>query len=140
MKESRLWKYVKPNFWGHSERIENTAGSGIPDVNTCWDGHESWIELKIMKGYQFFLRRTQYNWISNRLKEKGNVFILIGNKRNTNRWQLDLISGSDVLKTEPCNEKDQYYIFNIEDVEHTPLPSPINWHMLNTIVYFGKNA
>ena len=93
-----------------------------------------------MKGYQFFLRRTQYNWISNRLKEKGSVFILIGNKRNTNRWQLDLISGFDLLAAKPTSEKDQYYIFRLEDVQHTPLPSPINWDMLNTIVYFGKNV
>ena len=139
MTESKFWKYIRPNLWGHSERIENSTGSGIPDVNTCFQGQEVWIELKIITGYQFHLRRTQYNWINRRLKEQGRIFILIGHKRNKTRWTGELITGEDLIKAIPTSEKEQYYLYNLEDVKHRTFPSIINWSDLNNVVYLDKN-
>lgn len=30
----------------HWDRIESLVGSGVPDLNWSWAGHEGWIELK----------------------------------------------------------------------------------------------
>lgn len=58
-------------------RIENTAGSGTPDINACYNGIELWIETKIMqpKGV-VHIRPYQYAWIRRRVVSGGKVFIL----------------------------------------------------------------
>ena len=50
MTEALLWQLIKRNITGHLIRIENTSGSGTPDVNACDEGNEVWIELKLAKG------------------------------------------------------------------------------------------
>ena len=42
------------------ERLEVTSMSGVPDVNVCFNGVETWIELKIITQGQVLLRPFQY--------------------------------------------------------------------------------
>lgn len=86
MKEStHIYALLKAN-WKHQGlhmvRIENTAMSGLPDVNLCYDGFESWIETKLeTKPGEFSLRPAQKVWFINRLKAGAyNTYVL-------SRWE-----------------------------------------------------
>lgn len=58
----------------HPQRIENTAGSGVPDINCCLGGREIWIECKIN---QPLLRPFQWAWINRRVNVGGKVFVIV---------------------------------------------------------------
>jgi hypothetical protein len=47
MRETRGLAHLKKQFpYGHFQRIETWAGSGIFDLNVCIGSVESWVELK----------------------------------------------------------------------------------------------
>lgn len=77
MKETAVWRLVKQNLPGHLQRIENMASPGAPDVNACWRGHETWIELKVAKGNYVYFRDAQIAWFARRIKEGGQAVVLI---------------------------------------------------------------
>jgi len=60
----------------HIQRIENTVGSGIPDVNLCHKGNEAWVELKILTNGRTLLRGVQYAWGIKRSQAGGKVWVL----------------------------------------------------------------
>ncbi len=50
MKEKDFWRSIQPKLNGHVNRVENIVGVGIPDVNICHNGIETWVELKVAVG------------------------------------------------------------------------------------------
>lgn len=79
VKESYFWKQVKAGLGdmaGHLSRIENTAGTGISDVNMCYQGHEVWVELKVFHGEKLHFRTSQRAWISKHDACGGSVVVL----------------------------------------------------------------
>jgi len=76
----------------HYIRVENTCGTGTPDVNFAWNGHEKWVELKYLA--KFPVRKTtkvtlscftldQITWILSRwCVKKGStyLFVQVGDK------------------------------------------------------------
>lgn len=79
IKESALWQQVKNGLEDvdtHLCRLENSAGSGVPDVNACSHGVEVWLELKMFHGNDLHFRNSQRAWISRRLAVGGRVFIV----------------------------------------------------------------
>lgn len=62
---------------GHCQTIETTTGSGIPDINVCYDGKEFWVETKIaMPTGAVLLRPFQHAWIRRRASFGGKVMVL----------------------------------------------------------------
>ena len=102
MKESGLWAGVKVGLspFAHMSRIENTAGSGICDVNACSKGVEAWIELKMFKGRRLHFRNSQLNWILSRAKQGGNVFVLARKDGDMLLWRADELLTNSVRKPE----------------------------------------
>jgi hypothetical protein len=78
VKESDFWSLVKKNLSSqvHASRIENTAGTGMSDVNACRCGKEVWVELKIQKGNMLEFRTSQLGWIGKRLQAGGRVRVV----------------------------------------------------------------
>jgi hypothetical protein len=77
--EKSLWKLLK----GHLpkgcdyQRIETGGvGLGVPDVNVCLDGVETWLELKVVKGKRVELDSAQSTWHWRRVRAGGRVWIL----------------------------------------------------------------
>ena len=62
----------------HWQRIENAGslGPGVPDVNCCHRGTETWIELKTAHGLR--LHPSQSVWMRRRVAHGGRVRLLIG--------------------------------------------------------------
>jgi hypothetical protein len=68
----------------HFQRIESRVGPGVPDVNMCYRGVESWLELKVVKrpkrGGPLHprVRAAQVAWLARRRKAGGNAWLLLG--------------------------------------------------------------
>ncbi len=104
MKESSFWRLVKEHLPGEAQRIENSAGTGQPDVLWCDSGHEIWIELKVAKGNRITVRPSQRQWLEGRYRTRTiyNVFYMARVKDDIIVW-----SGWAVLlaaRLEPTRE------------------------------------
>jgi hypothetical protein len=92
LREQRLWDRMRKNvsqFGIHLERIENSAGTGMPDVLAICNGIVTWIELKAVEefparettpllGKSKGLNQAQKNWHKNWDRCGGNSLIVIG--------------------------------------------------------------
>lgn len=68
-------------------RIENVAGTGLPDINCCLGGVEVWIETKYptipkrlstpLFGSNHKLSQEQMNWFAQQTQAGGNSFVYI---------------------------------------------------------------
>lgn len=76
--QAHVWAPLRRNtpVGVHWNRIENTAGTGMADLNGCHRGVEVWIENKIYKGNRVEFRPTQPGWIMTRRMAGGRVFVL----------------------------------------------------------------
>lgn len=91
--EKDAYRLLKEHFSGmfavHHTRLENWAGTGVPDVNWCFsvqgEGVEVWTELKFMKGFQFRseLKAAQAIWLRNRWLAGGRAYLLAVQPPNT---------------------------------------------------------
>lgn len=79
-KEIKFWRWLKNKLSKEPvdlQRIENTTGGGVPDVNACHHGREAWIELKVHVKGMVVLRKEQYAWIVRRgHTHGGNVMVM----------------------------------------------------------------
>lgn len=81
-KEIKLWHWLKNKLSKHNvdmQRIENTTGCGVPDVNACYKGSDAWIELKVHVKGMVVLRKEQYAWLVRRSNNDGNVMVIAHN-------------------------------------------------------------
>lgn len=73
-------------------RIENSVGSGTPDVNCCYNGEEFWVELKVAKSHKVDIKPSQVAWAKRRVEHDGAVYLLVKDQDT-----LILFEGNDVL-------------------------------------------
>jgi len=106
--EQNFWRQVKDHLPGDTQRIENVAGAGTPDVNGCADGHEYWVELKVNRnkkpidqsmpntkdGVMGLLEQSQYPWHNRRVRNGGKVFVLVKNKYALSLFQAYLMKAT----------------------------------------------
>ncbi len=110
--EQKFWQLLKPHVPGHVVRIENSLGSGIPDVNYCYMGRECWIELKAGSK----LRTSQRIWRETRVRNGGKVFL------------IERI-GSVIVLTEFVNLVGNT-VYGIETV----VPKPFDWSRIENLL------
>lgn len=115
MKESQFWALVKGKLLGDVERIENALTRGTPDVNGCFEGHEYWLELKVLDNKERCnLRPEQYLWHRKRQENGGRVFVLARNE--------------DVLKLYQVQR-------SMEMFELWSCSKPFDWNMMNQLIF-----
>lgn len=88
--ERDFYNYLRTLLPGHVHRIES-IGSGIPDLNVCFEGKEIWIELKVFDLDIVLLRKEQYAWGMRRSAMGGNVFILCRHSDHIWVWKYPQI-------------------------------------------------
>ena len=133
MLESSLWQLVKRNLPGHVIRVENTSGSGTPDVNACLNGKDVWVELKMAKGKWVHFRTSQVAWITKRaIGQTGSCKILV-RKDDT----LMLIQGSDLIKSlqHAVPNKDKSCKIPIAEIISENFVKPWHWPTITEKVY-----
>lgn len=90
--ESRFKRWVTQNLLpdAHFQCIENTTGSGVPDINVCWRGQEFWIETKSIGAGDLLLRPFQLAWMMRRWESGGHVFLFAeGCNYELMAWHVD---------------------------------------------------
>ena len=98
MSEKKDYQTLKNNVIGpldRIDRVENIVVAGMPDVNVCIEGVESWLELKSPKepkkattplfGSNHKLSQDQKNWFLRQQNSNGKGYILIASDK---RWLL----------------------------------------------------
>lgn len=82
MTEIDLYGQCARHFKGVKTRIENSIVFGLFDLNYLHRGHETWVELKVVKaktGKVIEVRTSQYIWGVPRIKEGAtNLYFLVG--------------------------------------------------------------
>ena len=115
MKESQFWALVKGKLLGDVERVENALTRGTPDVNGCFEGHEYWLELKVLDAKnKCELRPEQYLWHRKRQENGGRVFVLARNE--------------DVIKLYQVQR-------SMELFELWNCSKPFDWNMMNQLIF-----
>ena len=96
MKEStHLWSLLRQRgrLPGTVDRLENVAGTGMPDVSGTYNGHDYWIELKILKTKKEIedpinaMRPSQVAWTALRVRH-GSCIFLCGREEKTGAINL----------------------------------------------------
>ena len=99
MSEKALWKWLsnvrRTHQPIHIERLENSVGVGMPDVQGCWRGVPFFVELKQCREpagvgtiCPVKVRDSQIEWHNERMAAGGRSFFLIqvGNIRYLLPW------------------------------------------------------
>lgn len=105
--ERNLWLRLKDNLpkGTHHTRIENRAGSGIPDVLIAHSG-AFFVELKCIKGHKITLRPSQIAWNTSFSRGGGISFILVNRPSTRDLFLFDAgdaihISGTSIQDSSP---------------------------------------
>ena len=130
MKEKDFWRSIQPKLHGHVNRVENIAGVGIPDVNICHNGIETWVELKVATGKYLLFEWTQLSWFKHRGKEKGRVKIVAKHKED-----IIIAEADNILRVEPRRKvKAGIFIDDIPDLQR--YSKPYDWQKINDSISF----
>ena len=115
MKESQFWALVKGKLLGDVERVENALTRGTPDVNGCYEGHEYWLELKVLDAKnKCELRPEQYLWHRKRQEHGGRVFVLARNEEVIKLYQVQ--RSMELFELWNCSK-------------------PFDWNMMNQLIF-----
>lgn len=82
MQEQQFYQWLRSNISGDVARIESVVGSGVPDVNICYNGCEIWVELKVLDPKRVLLRPEQYAWGMRRSNNGGSCFVVCKDIQN----------------------------------------------------------
>lgn len=140
VKESYFWTQIKAGLndeHTHLCRIENTAGTGISDVNVCVNGLELWLELKVFHGKYLHFRTSQRIWITRRLQVGGTVWIVT---RNGDDLEIYDAAATMAAPHKSYPEKKSFRIA-IEDLP-TPVyrcSKPFKWVEVRKVLFSSKN-
>ena len=95
--ERNLWNRLKTALpkGTHKTRVENRAGTGIPDVHICADKTAFWVELKCIKGDTVSIRPSQIAWNMQYSAAGGISFFLVSRPKKPS---LFLFDGGDALR------------------------------------------
>lgn len=92
MTEVELWNALNRRLPEvHWQRIENTIGNGVPDVNGCFGGVDFWIELKVLEGvrkrsFRRPLSGPQCAWLTKRWRAGGACFVMAAYNKEWHLW------------------------------------------------------
>lgn len=133
--EARLWQAIKNKLAlprDRFDRIENSLGSGYPDVNATIDAEDIWIELKapaepkrtitplMTANGNHPLLESQINWFCRQRQAGGIAFILVRTERHLmlvdgtqhakvfNDWTLTQMCAAAILTASVPTPRDQW--------------------------------
>lgn len=88
MTETDLFRWLTAEGRGWFQRVESTAGTGVPDVHYILGGVSGWIELKIAPMHpdravalSNRIRPAQRAWIARYARAGGRAYVLVGDAR-----------------------------------------------------------
>lgn len=141
MKEAALWQSLKAGIpEPHWSRVENVAGTGIPDVNGCLRGREIWLELKMFSGNQLRVRNSQLVWMRKRIEAGGSVALLA--RKADSLWVIDgpvlIALASDPSIARPADEKSVILKLPVNG-PYSVFHKPFKWESIRSLL-FGEDG
>lgn len=136
MNESGFWHGFKKGLpdidW---TKIENSTGSGVPDLNGFYNGRDVWVELKIMSGNQLRFKQSQIGWITRRRAAGArNIFIV------ARKDKFLYVFNSEVVYLSPDRvdlATKSVFINPFKSLEPMlTLMKPFNWRELREVLFF----
>lgn len=111
--EQKFYYLIKEHIPGHVNRIENSTGVGIPDVNFCFDGLETWLELKANVNLLCAEEEViQIPFGTKRLRDS--QIIWHGQRVNAGGRVLIAIRDGDTIKILLCRKMHEYRVLLIQ--------------------------
>lgn len=106
MRETKLYSKLRPQLtrWGVVDRVENTLGSGMPDVYYNMGGVTGWLETKVAKGDEVHFEKFQPNWMRKHLRAGlSRIFVVVMHRDSA----IIVYRAQDVVDTPmyPQNDK-----------------------------------
>jgi len=135
LKETELRKLLSDHIPGQWTAIDShTTMRGIPDTEYCFDSHQTWIELKIIKGNKLRepLKRSQAAWINKR-REEGRASFIIASHRHDGGPRL----GKPIDHLYIWNHWYDQFLMRSEDVTDKFLgrfSKPYNWKFIHSFL------
>jgi len=140
MSESSDYRSFRKNIIGlydRIDRIENVMVIGMPDINLCINGQESWIEQKspkepkrkstILFGSNHKISVDQRNWMKRQISAGGLAYFLIVTDL---RWILIHGKHADDINTMTVNQAVAAALWHFEK----PIRGTEPWEQLRAIL------
>lgn len=110
------------NKWpaAHWISVESSTQNGIPDMNMCYNGKETWLELKVLRGQSIFLETFQLQFHIQRNRAGGRSLILAADE---NRIVVLKIENPRIIYE--ARTVGKFHVFDTND--STFLTSVIKW-------------
>lgn len=88
---------VEPKGRAFAQKIETGCATGVPDVFYCYYGRAAWLELKVNRGRQNYMRISQWMWMRalNKAGGKGLLLILRPHEK-----KIDVFTARELSKPE----------------------------------------
>lgn len=80
--ERNVYRTLLDHLPGHVQRFEDRYQPGLPDLNVCYQGVETWVEVKVDK---FKLRPGQALWMKKRQAAGGRCKVVV---RTKGGWEI----------------------------------------------------
>lgn len=140
MNETEFYhKKVSPwsNKHGEHSRVENTAESGMPDMNCCWGYFQFWLELKVIKGGKLYFEKYQIPWISRRYKQFGDtgMWVLAWDNKTES---LRMYQPSNILSAIRTVEK-KWVTVQVEDLMNLVKPNASQFEQAAVVIWKGAS-
>jgi hypothetical protein len=129
MRETKLYARLRPQLvkWGEVDRVENSAGVGMPDVYYNIEGVQGWLETKVAKGPVVYFERFQLPWMRRHVKQGNHrIFVVVLIEPD----QIMVCRASQVVQA-PRASYNKWVTVAVEDLEpEFVLTRPYKWSKL----------
>lgn len=127
MNEKDILDKIRSNWSAlHLITLENTTSNGIPDINFCHEGHDVWMELKVLKTENVWLEKFQAQFHVTRNRKGGKCLIFAANKE-----EIRILRLSDPLALRRAREVNKFRVFDTTDSSQLELviqwSRPFRW-------------
>lgn len=104
MREKEFKAKCRGLIKGHWQTIETTTTRGVPDVNVCFMGVETWLEFKVKhKSKGILIRPEQRAWIMRRHLNKGRALVIAYDVENRSVLIFDRVEKGERYKMGAVN-------------------------------------
>ena len=127
--EKNLWKKLKTVLPGAADRMENTAGTGFPDVYGDSGFRSYWVEMKVASTQVAsdgtkalkLLRPTQVVWLRRHVSRGATCLLAVGHTRGVVFYKVLRVGMKKIIEFSDTFSRENKLLLNAElrqEIEH----------------------
>lgn len=130
MNEKDILAKIRTNWPGlHLITIESSTSNGIPDTNFCYQGHDVWMELKLLRGNNIYLEKFQAQFHVTRNMKGGKSIIFAAD-----RTRIKVLRLHNPVSLQKAKEMAKFRVFDTTDSSLISLvvqwDRPFKWKLM----------